>query len=333
MGDLIMDEIYERILFAGYGLKLNSCRRTRTSLLCSTEKGMFTLKKSMNDSQYVLFESAARQKLIENGFSNINKFIITSDDKPYFECMDDIYTLEPYTTLTNTENENMPQMIEAAKTLAMLHRASHGLIFENGRSGLFKLPTLYSKRMCELKKIRKGISKRKCYDLTDMVIKENYDYFFMRAKTASDILSQSGYLKLCEDADKDGLFIHSSFKSGNFMKNELSGNIFIDSFSKCAFDIPIKDLAYFMRRLMKNPEFDVVCCKRIIDNYCIIRPINDDEKQVLYSMLVFPWKFMNLCNEYYNKRRTYCMQPAYERFERCVESSINEETIIKSLFK
>jgi CotS family spore coat protein len=332
MGDLIMDEIYERILFAGYGLKLNSCRRTRTSLLCSTENGPFTLKKSINDVQYVLFESAAREKLIENGFCDINKFIKTEDDKPYYECADTVYTLEPYLPLSNTESENMQQMTEAAKTLAMLHRASHSLVFENGRSGLFRLPTLYTKRVNELKKIRKGISRRKCYDLTDMIIKDNYNYFCQRAQTAADILSQSGYIRLCDEAKENGLFIHNSFKSGNFMKNDFNGRIFIDSFSKCAFDLPIRDLAYFMRRLMKNPVFDVVCCKRIIDNYCLIRPIDNDEKQVLYSMLVFPWKFMNLCNEYYNKRRTYCMQPAYERFKRCIDSSMNEEKIIKALF-
>lgn len=327
-----MDEIYERILFAGYGLKLNSCRRTRTSLLCNTEKGTFTLKKSINDVQYVLFESAAREKLIENGFCDINSFLKTAEDKPYFECADAVYTLEPYIPLTNTESENMQQMTDAAKTLAMLHRASHSLVFENGRSGLFRLPTLYTKRMNELKKIRKGVSRRKNYDLTDMIIKDNYNYFCRRAQLATDILAKSGYNKLCEEAEANGLFMHSSFKSGNFMKNEITGRIFIDSFSKCAFDLPIKDLAYFIRRLMKNPDFDVICCKRIIDNYCLIRPINDDEKQVLYSMLVFPWKFMNLCNEYYNKRRTYCMQPAYERFKRCIDNSFNEESIIKALF-
>ena len=275
---------------------------------------------------------AARKKLVENGFADINLFIDTLEEKPFYQCADAVYTLEKYTSLSNTESENIQQMTDAAQTLAMLHRAAHGLDPDFGISGLFKLPQLYQKRITEIKKIRKGISLRKSYDLTDMIIKENFDYFLLRAQNAIQLLSQSGYKCLCQNAQANGGFIHGAFKSGNFMKNDSTGHIFIDSFSKCAFDIPVKDLAYFIRRLMKNPAFDAFCCKRILDNYCLIRPMDESETQVLKSLLVFPWKFMNLCNEYYNKRRTYCMQPAYERFKRCADAAKNEENIINSIF-
>ena len=44
-----MDEMYDIILNEGYGMKLKSAARTRTCLVCTTDKGIFDLKKNIYD--------------------------------------------------------------------------------------------------------------------------------------------------------------------------------------------------------------------------------------------------------------------------------------------
>ena len=117
------------------------------------------------------------------------------------------------------------------------------------------------------------------------------------------------------------------------MCRESAPEIFIDSMSKCAYDIHVWDLAYFIRRMMKNADFNEQYAIKIIYAYKNGASLGKDECGVLEAMLLFPWKFMSLCNEYYNKKRNYCLTPAADRFIRCVEASEREEKILSALSK
>ena len=112
-----------------------------------------------------------------------------------------------------------------------------------------------------------------------------------------------------------------------------SGGVFIESMPKIAYDIPVWDIAFFLRRMMKRPDFDAEYTVRILDTYAKYSDFSRNDESVVEAILLFPWKFMSLCNEYYNKKRNYCLIPAAERFQRCVEASLNEENILSRLSK
>jgi len=172
-----MEEIFEKIVFDGYGIKLYSARRIRTCLVCNTNKGLMALKKQPSDSVMVSFEGMAREKLNENGFENINGFTKTVDGNFLYTYIDDNYTLEPYVEFLSPEMEDENTVINAVKTLAKMHNAAYGLNFEGGRNALGRLPELFEKRMTELKHIKKDIKRRANYDVMDMIVKTHYNYF------------------------------------------------------------------------------------------------------------------------------------------------------------
>lgn len=327
-----MDEIFEKILLNGFGLKLNSSQRIRTCLICSTNGGIVALKKHNCDSLMVEFESEARNTLVKNGFENVNRFILSVEENACYTFSEANYTLEPYVPLSTPDMESEETVLKAVDALARMHRASFGLEFDGGRSGIGRLPELFKKRISELRHIRKDIARRGQYDIMDMVIKNNYKYFYDRAQRALLKLTESGYHKLSAEAGLKKSFCHNSFKSGNFMLNQLE-EIFVDSMAKCAYDIPVLDVAYFIRRMMKEPDFDERYARKILYTYQSRMEFGQRECSVVEAMLLFPWKFMSLCNEYYNKRRNYCLEPASERFIRCIEASPKEERILDFLDK
>ncbi len=324
-----MDEIFEKILFNGYGLKLYSAKRIRTCLICSTDKGITALKKRPADSLMVSFEGACREKLIENGFDKISSFIKTVDDEYCFTYLDQIYTLEPYRELITPDTDNEKVILSAVKTLAQMHNAAYGLDFEGGRSTLGRLEELFNKRTAYLRHIRKDIIRRGDYDIMDMIIKNNYDYFISRSVAAVEKLKSSGYEKLVAESAEKKTFCHNSYKSGNYMLDR-NNSIVVESMPKAAYEIPCWDIAFFLRRMMKKADFDCEYMKRIFFTYAGNTVFTKQEEDVVKAIITFPWKFMNLCNEYYNKKRNYCLNPAVERFQRCIEASVNEEKILMS---
>lgn len=327
-----MDEIYEKILLNGYGLKLYSAQRIRTCLICSTSGGVMALKKQPSDALMVSFEAEGRNKLLENGFESINSFIKSVEGDFCYTYSEQNYTLEPYAELLNPDMENTKTVLDAVKTLSLMHNAAYGLDFDGGRSALGRLPEMFKKRAGELKHIRKDIMRRGDYDIMDIIIKTHYNYFLRRAEEAVSRLEDSGYDRIVGEAREKRTFCHNSFKSGNFMLTR-SGGVFIESMPKIAYDIPVWDIAFFLRRMMKRPDFDAEYTVRILDTYAKYSDFSRNDESVVEAILLFPWKFMSLCNEYYNKKRNYCLIPAAERFQRCVEASLNEENILSRLSK
>ena len=65
----IMDEMYDIILNEGYGMKLKSAARTRTCLVCTTDKGIFDLKKNIYDENIVVFEVEIKSVLNETALT------------------------------------------------------------------------------------------------------------------------------------------------------------------------------------------------------------------------------------------------------------------------
>lgn len=325
-----MDEIFEKILLNGYGLKLYSAQRTRTCLICNTSGGIMALKKQPFDSLMISFEAEGRNTLIKNGFKGINGFIPSSDGIPYYTYSEQNYTLEPYVELETPDMEDTDTVFEAVKTLALMHNAACGLEFEKGRSALGRLPQMFEKRISELKHIRKDIARRGEYDIMDMIVKTHYSYFVQRAESALNRLNESGYGDIVKQAEEKRTFCHNSYKSGGFMFDK-DRNIVIESMPKLAYDIPEWDIAFFLRQMMKMPDFDADYTLRILDTYGKYTDFDKNNESVVKAVLLFPWKFMSLCNEYYNKKRNYCLKPAAERFQRCIEASMNEEKILSRI--
>ena len=68
-----MEEIYEKIMREGYGLQLRHGTRTRTGLVCRTDKGLCELKKPRGSTDSLRLAFDVKKRLRENGFANISR--------------------------------------------------------------------------------------------------------------------------------------------------------------------------------------------------------------------------------------------------------------------
>jgi len=325
-GEKTMENSNSIILNKGYGLKLISCTRTRTGLVCRTDKGIKELKKVLCDERTVVFEDAVKRHLKQRGFRGVSTFIETLDGTPFFNYEDTRYVLEEHVPCKSADLTDRTILKKAVESLADIHGMTEDFLFEgDGKNGA-DLSQLYNKRKQELLRIIGRIKKGREINPCDRLILDNGMRFIKRAEEAMHLLDEAGY------GDKREFVIcHNCYKGDNVRIEEKEEYIFVSGFSKCAFDMGTVDVAEFIRRFYKDTQCRAEDAVEIIVAYCNKRQLSESDISMIYAMLLYPAKFFKLCNTYYNKRRSFVSGAVMDKFSRCCAMAEKEEVFLKTL--
>lgn len=325
-----MDDINAKILHQGFGIKLISSYRTRTGLVCRTDKGMLELKKTFSDEESLDRECALKEYLILRGLTGLDIMIRTVDDKPCYKTEDAAYILIKYIPSRRLDMEDNNDVIEASSALALFHNAAEGFVDNRMRRTYGSLESTFEKREGEFSRIRRKIKSTGTYSPVDLLVIKYYDYYTERIKYAEDLLKKSNYMTISEKASKAYSICHNSFKNDNVRKSE-DGEIIISGLDGCTYDLSIIDVAHLIRKYTKNDTADEYGVSLILENYSRPRCITSEETDVIKAMLSYPYKFLKLCNEHYNKRRVCISEASIERFENCIARRDREMQLAMSI--
>ena len=99
----------------------------------------------------------------------------------------------------------------------------------------------------------------------------------------------------------------------------------------CTCDLSITDVAHLIRRYIKSDTASEEGIAAILESYGSVRPVSRKELGIIKGMLVYPYKFLKLCNEHYNKRRVCISEASVERFENCIKQREKEVSLAMSI--
>ena len=148
------------------------------------------------------------------------------------------------------------------------------------------------------------------YDAIDLLLIEHYDRFMEQTKEAEALLREGDYPAAVDEAEAQGAFCHNAYKGEALRQNE-RGQVFVGSFDKCTCELPLADLAYYLRRYYKKAAGTAAGVAKMLERYDRSCPLSKGDLTILQGMLVYPEKFLRLVNEYYNRRRA-CVSPAMQ---------------------
>ena len=316
-----MEDINEKILWEGYGLRFRGGTRTRTGLICRTDQGLRELKKPRGSTESLRLAFDVKEQLQKNGFRNISRFYQTLEGEPFYRYDGVLYTLEDVMPAEALPEEGTADFVRGAETLGRMHRAAHGLCSDAARWDRERLPGLYARRRGELAKMRRRNDRRGNYDAIDLLLIRHYDQFMGQVRRAEELLQEGGYGEALDRAAERGAFCHNAYKGEALRINE-KGEIFVGSFDKCSSELPLADLASYLRRYFKKTEGSAAGVAAMLESYGKHMPLSADDLTILQGMLVYPEKFLRLVNEYYNRRRA-CVSPAMQ--ERLAAAAREEE--------
>ena len=179
-----MEEIYEKIMREGYGLQLRHGTRTRTGLVCRTDRGLRELKKPRGSTDSLRLAFDVKKRLRENGFANISRCYPTLEGEPFYRQDGTLYILEDVLPQGTLAEDCAETFLQGAETLGEMHAAAKGLASEAAHWEKNRLPQLYAKRRSELAKVRRRNDKRGSYDAIDLLLLQYYEPYMERAAEA-----------------------------------------------------------------------------------------------------------------------------------------------------
>jgi len=305
-----MEDLNVKILWDGYGLRYYGSTRTRTGLVCKTDKGMRELKKVRTRQNTIRFAHDVKECLYHNGFTTITRFYPTTDGQPCYACEHNIYVLEEMLPAQSLEEDSVDSFVQGAEALGRLHRYGKGVQSEFAKWDNERLPSQFEKRRIELAKIKRRIQKQGSYDAIDLLVLQHFDLYMEQTKTGEALLRDAQYQKQGKRAEAEGAFCHRSFK-GERLRLADNGQIYVGGFEGCGCDVPLLDLASYLKRYMKKIGGTQSGVASILESYRKNCSLNEKQIMLLQALVIYPEKFLRLTNEYYNKRRA-CVSPAMQ---------------------
>lgn len=182
-----MEEIYEKIMREGYGLQLRHGTRTRTGLVCRTDRGLCELKKPRGSTDSLRLAFDVKKRLRENGFANISRCYPTLEGEPFYRQDGTLYILEDVLPQGTLAEDSVETFLQGAETLGEMHAAAKGLASEAAHWEKNRLPQLYAKRRSELAKVRRRNDKRGSYDAIDLLLLQYYEPYMERAAAKEEL--------------------------------------------------------------------------------------------------------------------------------------------------
>lgn len=316
-----MEDIYEKILWDGYGLRYRGGSRTRAGLVCRTDAGLRELKKPRGYTENLRLAYDVENRLRQNGFPAVSRLYPAQDGEPFYKKDGVLYTLEDPMPAVSLPEETAEDFRKGAEALGRLHAAAKGLRSPHAHWDKDRLPKLYAKRRSELGKIKRRIDHKTRYDPIDLLVLHYYTACMEQTAAAEHLLEEGGYAALAEQTEREGGFCHNAYKGENLRLDE-GGGVFVAGFDRCIAETPLADLAAYLRRYMKKTDGAGEGVERMLAAYGKACPLSQSDMVLLEGMNIYPEKFLRLVNQYYNSRRA-CVSPAMQ--ERLTAAAREEE--------
>jgi CotS family spore coat protein len=294
----------DREITESFGLEVRNLLPYKDSFMAVTPKGRKVLRKAPFSPERVKFVNSAKEHLFNNGFINIDRYICTLDNEPFFTFENGLYTMTDFIEGRESSFDNDSDVQKVALLLAQLHKASRGYIAKDGikvQDELGELPAYFLKRLDDIKKLRKQARKGK--SKFDHLFLEYADYFCKMGEDAINELQKSNYEQLAARTGKEGLFCHHDYTHHNIIVNE--NRMSVINFDYSCLELKIYDIANLIRRKMRKCNWDISKAEMILDAYSVCEPLDSDDMAVLKLILMFPQKFWRVVNRYYNSRRSW----------------------------
>lgn len=288
-----------------------------------TNKGDRCLKRINYGTQKLLFVYGAKEHLINNGFNNVDRYYLSTENEPFALVNEDLYTLSQWIEGRECNFRDIEDVKLAAKNLALLHEASKGYDPpENSKlkTDIGRWPSLMDKRIKALSKMRDMARKKNIKQNFDLTYIKTVDFYRDLAIRASKLLISSDYKQICEVSEEEKIFCHHDYTYHNIVIDE-EDKLYVLDFDYCKREIRAFDIANFMIKVLKKVDWNLEFAKNIIECYDEVSKIKEEEYKVILAFLLFPQRYWRLANRHYYNEVAW----PTNTFNKKIQNIINEK--------
>ncbi|MGL4763380.1 MAG: CotS family spore coat protein [Sarcina sp.] len=308
-----------------FDIKIDTLKPSKGIYYLKTNKGDRCLKRINYGTQKLLFVYGAKEHLVKNGFTNIDRYFLNIDEEPYALVNEDLYTLSEWIEGRECDFHNIDEVKLAAQALARLHDASKGYDPpENSKlkTDIGRWPSLMDKRIKALTKMRDMARKKNMKQNFDLTYIKTVDFYKDLAIRASKVLNSSEYGAVCEKSEEEKVFCHHDFTYHNIVIDN-NEDLHVLDFDYCKREIRAFDIANFMIKVLKKVDWNLEYAKAIIGSYDSVSVIEEREYKIILAFLLFPQRYWRLANRHYYNEVTW----GANTFTKKIQNIINEKDV------
>lgn len=318
-----------------FSIEIESIKPNKGVYLLKTNKGMKCLKKIDYGTQKLMFVYGAKEHLIKNGFSWVDKYCLNVDENPYALVNEDIYTLSEWIDGRECDFGNKDDLINASKNLAELHIASKGYDPpENSKlkSDLGRWPSLIEKRVKSLDKMRDMARKKSVKSSFDLNYIKVNEFYKDLGKRSLKVINDSKYFDVCTKEEEEKGFCHHDYTYHNIIIDK-NNQVNVIDFDYCKKELKVYDISAFLIKVLKKVNWDIEYAKLIINSYNNVLPLKDEEYRILFAFLLFPQRFWRLSNRYYYNEVNWAQNTFGNKIQELIDEKENYMTFIEDFKK
>ena len=317
---------------AQYELTADRSARTRGALLCYTSQGLLILREFHGSEKKLKKQQELLLHLRECGM-NIDYFLQNSQESLVSRDKDQLtFTLQHWYEGRECDTKSRDDIIKSVRTLARLHVLMKMEPVEEYRER--SLRDEYLRHNQELRKIRKFIRKKGASCVFEKDYLASVEWFLQRAQYAAELLDETEYDSLREQAWKEGQVCHGEYNQHNVLM--LKGDneaVAVTNFSRWNFDIQMADLYRFMRKILEKHNWNLNLAQEMLREYHRIRPISKAEWQNLRVRFTYPEKYWKLANHYYSHKKVWISEKNVEKLQNLIRQRENWKDFGQKCFK
>ncbi|MBR1442710.1 MAG: CotS family spore coat protein [Firmicutes bacterium] len=312
-----MEEINEQILSA-FGLKLKSFRKSKYMYICRTDKGTRVLRSVSVSEDKINTIHTIKEHLFRKGFSNLARYCLCEQGTPFFDSPDGtIYVMTehlPYPEIDITDRNDIRKTV---RTIAYFHKLS---CFSDIDDSLYESESLteeLERKAKRLKTLKKFASNQKHLSDFDVSFIKSFDTYYSDAVDSLSVIYSSSPDDIAKKAREMKMICHNELKEDNILK--APEKLFITNFDRISFENSILDLSQFILRYIRKHGDNYLSAGEILDIYNSVNQLTENDINILYALLKFPSRYINICENYYTKKRTWTPSGVTSRFTQLIE--------------
>ena len=324
-------------LFNEFDLKTYDVIPVRKVFILNTNKGDKVLKKVNYSIAELEFINCGIEHIKNNNFDRIIEFEKTKNNLIYVPWKDDIYCIMNLVEGRECEYSNPVDVMLTSKAIAKLHKASEGLIYDEGFAELLvknqqrylcgRLIENFNKKLEELKFFKSIANLYENKNEFDYIFLEHEKYYEENIMQSIKILGQSEYYNLCNEKEKI-VFCHHDLAHHNILINK--EEVYFLDFDYAVIDLKVHDICNFINKAVKNFAYDIEKCHSILSEYTLVNPLDKRELKVLYGMLSFPEDFYSVSRDYYTRKKQWSEEVFLNRLKRKAGYKEDREEFLKA---
>jgi Ser/Thr protein kinase RdoA (MazF antagonist) len=325
-------------LLRQYNIKIYNTYRIRGAYIVETDKGLKLLKSLESSKSRVEFENTLLEYLTVQNYPYVDLYMKNSAGEIITEDgAGNRFVLKNWFPGEECNLRNEADIADATTNLALLHSMLREVPLTKEQTEwttYSDLTEVFDKRNRELKRVRGYIREKRKKNEFEICYLNCYDEFYEQSQQAAEILNNSNYGALMQEAIEHKYICHGNYTYHNVimintnqigysnwkpsyqteylqaadLRGKVNGNMATTNFDKACMGVQVIDLYQYLRKVMEKNEWDIDLGSMILDTYSQVLPVDKDEIKLLYVLLLYPEKFWKITNFYYNGKKSWVPQ-------------------------